>query len=432
MLSDNEYLLKKNRILSRVLIGSGIINIAVLALFSYWITRERPPTPYCELKPKSQASVVVLNNPLGIKEHIGKFSKLSFQQLVQLLHSSQPLGPMFMESDLALGCLIVFHHFDLSRALKPHDLPLRKHVIKFMTESGKANFLTVYPDLNFRERQAIIQFAGTEKWPLTAQGLFLILKKEAKNRRIDPSLLETFALTPEFWSIELLLTRADSSITREKIAYLLSEGNWEMLKGLADQQSQVNDLSDARRRQILLDYIHAHSKEAAELLLKLDGNFALQKLDDVEILLILHLVTHKSYESERFAKELLTSPRSVKIWQKAAGRLYEYAGEAIPEDWDYQRVIARFIYTTPQQQKKVFPVAPLLAKAPIKKSSVPLTVPGIKEPQPKTLPIRLYTVQPGDTLWKIARKFNVSMDKVKELNQLPSDKLKPGMVLKIP
>jgi hypothetical protein len=70
-----------------------------------------------------------------------------------------------------------------------------------------------------------------------------------------------------------------------------------------------------------LKNIHAHSKEAEELLLKLDGNFALQKLDDVEILLILHLVTHKSYESERFAKELLTSPRSVKIWQKAAGRL---------------------------------------------------------------------------------------------------------------
>lgn len=43
-----------------------------------------------------------------------------------------------------------------------------------------------------------------------------------------------------------------------------------------------------------------------------------------------------------------------------------------------------------------------------------------------------YTVVSGDTLWGIARKFNVSVDDLKSLNNLTSNSLSIGMVLKIP
>ena len=43
-----------------------------------------------------------------------------------------------------------------------------------------------------------------------------------------------------------------------------------------------------------------------------------------------------------------------------------------------------------------------------------------------------YTVIAGDTLWGIARKFNVSVDDLKSLNNLTSNSLSIGMVLKIP
>ena len=42
-----------------------------------------------------------------------------------------------------------------------------------------------------------------------------------------------------------------------------------------------------------------------------------------------------------------------------------------------------------------------------------------------------YTVVAGDTLWGIARKFNVSVDDLKSLNNLTSNSLSIGMVLKI-
>ena len=43
---------------------------------------------------------------------------------------------------------------------------------------------------------------------------------------------------------------------------------------------------------------------------------------------------------------------------------------------------------------------------------------------------KTHTVQPGDTLWDISRMYeNLDIEKLKSLNQLNSDKLKPGQVL---
>lgn len=43
-----------------------------------------------------------------------------------------------------------------------------------------------------------------------------------------------------------------------------------------------------------------------------------------------------------------------------------------------------------------------------------------------------YLVSAGDTLWAIARKFNVNVDDIKALNNLSSNNLSIGMILKIP
>jgi peptidoglycan lytic transglycosylase D len=43
---------------------------------------------------------------------------------------------------------------------------------------------------------------------------------------------------------------------------------------------------------------------------------------------------------------------------------------------------------------------------------------------------KTHTVQPGDTLWDISRMYkNLDIEKIKELNKLESDKLKPGQIL---
>ena len=43
-----------------------------------------------------------------------------------------------------------------------------------------------------------------------------------------------------------------------------------------------------------------------------------------------------------------------------------------------------------------------------------------------------YTVQPGDTLWLLSRRYNTTVDAIKKLNGLTGDTLYIGQVLKIP
>lgn len=58
-------------------------------------------------------------------------------------------------------------------------------------------------------------------------------------------------------------------------------------------------------------------------------------------------------------------------------------------------------------------------------SAKPKTVTPVPLPNSKT-----YTVQPGDTLWDISKKFEgLTIEKIKSLNNLSSSKLKPGQTL---
>lgn len=51
---------------------------------------------------------------------------------------------------------------------------------------------------------------------------------------------------------------------------------------------------------------------------------------------------------------------------------------------------------------------------------------------PFTVFAQTYTVKNGDNLWEISKKFNVSIEDIKRLNNLNNDKLKIGMKLEIP
>lgn len=395
--------LRQIRRLIFTLICSGSLNIILIAVLFYVVVTESPPIPYFENKPaEKKEQLAPFAGDLTNSQMVHRFLRMSTHQLKTKLHDKTLVENGFAIRDLALACLTSFHHFDLSRALQGLPPPEQKRTISYgRHRDGTPATLVVFPGLSEKQFQAISDFAQTEKWPLTNQGLFLALRRGSLLD--NTSLAEAFFLTQEFLAAETLFNRAEVPIEKNELLQILLEGTWKMLSEFTNQQKKMQDLSAARRQRFLLDYIQNGSNTAAYALLKTDGDFAVKKLDDQHILLLLKLIKKKNPEAEKFALALLISPRSDAVWKLAANRLYEFAGEPIPEKFQHHAALLRF------GPKKTIAV-----------------------PEEKQQEQRLYTVQEGDSLWKIAKRLNSDVDAIRALNHLENDLLKPGTALKIP
>lgn len=471
------------RKLTAFLVISGTLNIILVVLIFYWTVSEKPPTPYFELKPANKQEQ---QTPLAIdhsdSEVIRYFRRMPLQWLISRLGNSQLVENGYTQRDLALASLVAFHYFDLDRAFSGLSTPEQKRLIVYGKFSdGRPAELVVYPGLSDKHFEAVRNFATTERWPLTSRGLFLALQKEEKED-YDAHLLDAFLMTSDFSTVEMLFSRSEVPVEKEELLKVILEGNWSQLSDFVEKQKVSQDLSQARRQSFLLEYAKGRSKAATQLMLKTDGAFAARKLDDNQVLMLLQLADEKSPQSEQFALTLLTSPRSDAVWQLAASRLYEYAGAVIPETYHHQAALARFApgQATPSVQAavpvpspvKIEPKPTVVAKAEVKapiqekKASVtPATPPTpsknltqapkpiAQQSPPKSLSTKpqsqqvatlrkvpqsiqkkdfYYTVQEGDSLWKIARRFSVDVEVLRAFNQLETDSLHPGRTLRIP
>lgn len=402
--------------LTKTLLLSGGLNIVLIALLFYFIAKETPPRPYYELKPTDKsASSIALN--LTNQEALFRLRALSFDQLIFKLNEKDLVDNGYSVRDLALATLVFFHNFNLNEALKGYEEPTATGKIPLgKNKEGEMVEVLVYQNLSDDQFKAVTEYATKEAFPVTNKGLFFLLRKEKEVK--DPALRDTFYQTPEFSSVETLLNRGLQPIERNEILNLLLQGTWKYVSTFTQEQRVNQDLSPAKRQRLLLDYIDMGSQVAATILLKTDGPFASKKLDDPHVEAILKLLKEKNKENEEFAMAILTSPRGDIVKETAANKLYEFYGEEKPVENIKEEAIKRF-----SDQKTA------------KKASPKKKVVTFKEATPQSTPStagQSYVVQEGDSLWKISKKFKVSVDELKNYNGMDSDFLKPGTQLKIP
>lgn len=395
--------IRRTKWLTQALMISGTLNIGLLSTFAYSVLKDKQQSLVLELPPQAQETSAAFTNAQLLKA----YSLLPYQELLLRLENKDLIEEGLTKRDLSLSCLVAFHHFDIERALGGAHLQKRYLSLPPME-------LTVYPGLNDAQFQAILQFARTEKWPITSRGLFEELKRSQ-----EPSLIEAFTLTAEFDAIHSLFAKTGAPLSPDALIALIREGDWSLL-------STAFELSSDQRRALLLAYLPT-SPKAAHLLLQSDLEYALKRLDDSQILQLLNNLRSKaaelasssgnSYQKnleettvEHFAKELLSSPRTDAVWQKAAALLYAAIGEELPSPYDHLQVLNRFL-------PEALP-AKLLAQ----------TKEAIKQVQPK----KLHTIEPGDSLWKLSRKYHVSIEEIMRVNHLETEKLRPGKQLEIP
>lgn len=383
----------KFRMLIFALVFSGALNIALLTTLVF-LSLEKRGTPFSIPSfVQSKRGEDFVNAQV-----LSAMRALSFRELLSYLTNRDLVEEGFAKRDLALATLVAFHHFNLEKALCGASLQRRA----FVFEGGQ---LELFSGLTEEQFQAILKFAYEEKWPFTAEGLFHLLKRSSKPR--DQSLAQAFFVTPEFYALQILFQQSEAPQDKELLLDLICEGNWDLLDRFCRTQAQRLDLSVERREHLLLSYLSLNSPTAAKLLLKTDFHFALKKLDDAGILALLEHLDEKTPEAVRYCVELLRSPRTDAVWQSAAEKLYHFSGEPLSSPVDLADARQRFL-----QQAEPY----------VEQSSTPA----------HTNSCRYHVVTGGETLWKIMRTYDVSLDELVQLNELEGDRLYPGMTLKIP
>ena len=197
-------------------------------------------------------------------------------------------------------------------------------------------------------------------------------------------LSEAFYLTSEYHATHTLLSRTGVDLSHEQLVDLIVEGEWKTLSELSLWQRTLVDLQPEHRRHLLIEYFNRHSKIAARLLLDSDPDFVLKRFDDAQILTLLDLYPEKTTHIQKFAKELLLSPRSDIVWKRAAAILYASISESFPEPYDHALALQRFLpqpNPKPQEQSQ-----PLIIQA-----AAPIT-------SPAAIKKIIHTIQVGDNL----------------------------------
>ncbi len=180
--------LSRMKWLAAALIISGALNIAFLATFVAFLFQDRRlqiPKPASASSEKHATNISLLR----------AYCTLPFQELLLRLENQDLAEDGYTRRDLALACLVSFHHFNLNSALGTKIFP--KRLIAFTDSQGLERIeIPIFQGLSDYQFEAILRYAKTEKWPLTTKGLFYELKKASHIK--DPSLLEAFARSPEY------------------------------------------------------------------------------------------------------------------------------------------------------------------------------------------------------------------------------------------
>lgn len=419
----DQFWMRRAKILTQFLIISGTINISLIGTFVYFVLQDKNAAISVELKVLPKDPTSQMTN----EQILRSYSSLSYQDLLLKLENKDLIEEGFKKRDLALACLVAFHHFNIDKALGGM-IPQKRSVYFRNHDATESVDVTVFPGLVDEQFEAVLSYAKTEKWPLTSKGLFFEVKRAGANP--DPTLLDAFYTTPEFHSIYTFLQKAGLPVERNTALVLMADGEWEPLREFCEQQRLAQDFSVDKRRSFLLSYLEKYrSKTAAHLLLHSDLDYVTKRLDDSSLVTFLDFIKDKSAPLEKVAKEILISPRGDEIRKISAGILYFTAGEPFPEHYDHLTAVKRFC---PEAlPKPVLAAQPAIAQAKIAIEAVAEVTKEGKAVQTASKK-RVHTILEGDSLWKISRKYKVSVEEIKKLNNMETERLRVGRQLQIP
>lgn len=313
------------------------------------------------------------------------YNNCSFQELVELLQNKSMVTKELSIRDLALTLLVKEYYFAIEEALPQ----------KYLQKEELPSMITFYSDINEHDFACLYAYAKSERYPYSDEGLFIHLQNE-----YDSLLASTFIRTERFHLVRALFSEREPPLEDTLLLQLLLEGDWKLLENLYKEQRERLEFSSIRRIQFLSNYLEKQSPLAAYLLLIMDYEHVLEKFDDHKLLTMIGLIEKKSTVTVKFIEALAFGTHTERVVQAAQEKLESFGG-LFPTRFTEPAVIGEL--------RPVF-------REPFLTNSVANT----------------YIVEAGDSLWLIAKRHNVSIESLKQVNHLQNDVVRPGQRLKIP
>lgn len=373
------------RFLTRMLLISGCCNLVALLIGfygcfagSFWLL----PHHLHRLNPFEGR---IAHSRPSLSNTLQHFHVLSIHQLIECVSENSCVEEGYSIRDLALSYLVWQHQFDLARAMQ--QLPPIHSTTLHLSIDGTLCTLPLYLALSDAHYDAILAFGRKEQWPITPAAMFALLKNPQTAENL--ALKESFCLCAPF---QLLYKSLSGSQQEEQesqahegwnMSLCLSrilEGDWQQcvncLKAVCQHASSIH-----LARQTFLAF---YPPEKALLQKESVGLGTEVKTE----LLLAKTAESVPVPSQQIAKE------------KTKAKEKETAGQG--------KIVEKAVAGTQASAKR--------KSSPSAAYSIP----------------KLYVVRTGDSLWKIARAFQVDVEKLKAYNALQSDRLHPGLNLLIP
>lgn len=290
---------KRSRPLIHALIISVALNLGLLATFITFILKEKKVETFLQLQSSPQKKAHVATLLRRNAEVLEDYAQAPFPFLVQELENRELVEQGYRRCDLALACLVNYHHFDLERSLP--GIKIERRPFRFGSRE-----IELIPGLNSEKFQVISYFARFEKWPLTSEGLY----EEIKHRKeaVPDTLKQAFCLSQEFYAIERAFSRLPFRFTQETLLHLLLDGNWEQIKEFNGAISPFLARFET-------------SKLAAYLLIAIDPDYPFTQFSDERLQTLIGWLDQKTDEAEVFLNRVAHSLRSDAMRALAEQRL---------------------------------------------------------------------------------------------------------------
>lgn len=284
-----------------ILIISGTFNVGLIATLGYFAIRDKQTFKNYDLRPiethYGRASLSRTN-----EEELASLSLYSFDDLVRTLSDATPVEEGYTRRDLALTWLVSTHYFDIERALPYLDITPKQAV--FTGECGEPLTLYFYPNLSNDSFSVLRHFAKKEKFPITTRGLYERLLV-TPTQPIKKALMRTFP----YQAIEATFARTGDAIDSEKIFELILEGGWNTLQTASEIVRTAAQIDLETKRHILTLYLSSGSALAAEILLTQDFTYAVKRLTNPQMKMLVDLVPETSPHRKTLLSALENSLR---------------------------------------------------------------------------------------------------------------------------